>query len=159
MVLVPGAAWPLKRWPLQHFKKLIELLPEQLFVVLGGPEETFCQELEDFFPDRVQSLAGKLDLRDACSIVARTGLVVAADTGLIHVADLAGTPGLSLMGPTAFGFCTHPHIHTLEVELACRPCTKDGRGRCSQDVYQKCMLEITPQMVAEKALQLLADLA
>ena len=155
VVLVPGAAWALKRWPLEHFKKLIELLPEQLFVVLGGAQEAFCQELENLFPDRVTNLAGKLDLADACSVVARAGLVIAADTGLIHVADLSGTPGISLMGPTAFGFCTHPHIHTLEVELACRPCTKDGRGRCSQDVYQKCMVEVTPQRVAEKALQLL----
>ncbi len=153
IALVPGAAWPMKRWPLEHFKKLISLLPGQAFVVLGGPGESFCRELETSFPSRVANLAGQLDLSQACSVVARARLVVAADTGLLHVADLAGTPGIALMGPTAFGFCTHSHIHTLQVELLCRPCSKDGRGRCSQKIYQRCMVDITPEMVAEKVLQ------
>ena len=33
--------------------------------------------------------------------------------------------------------------------MECRPCTKDGRGKCSQSVYQKCMVEISPQRVGQ----------
>ena len=157
IILVPSAAWKMKRWPLEHFKELIRLLPHKKFFVLGGNRDHFCRDLETLSPRRVMNLAGKLDLKDSCSLVARAPLVISGDTGLIHVADLAGTKGIALMGPTAFGFCTYPHISTLEVDLSCRPCTKDGRGKCSQKVYQKCMVDITPKQVAQRAEQLLSS--
>jgi heptosyltransferase-2 len=94
-------------------------------------------------------MAGKLSLMESMGIVKKSNLVISADTGIIHVADLIGTPGISLIGPTAFGFPTGAHIKTLEVDLPCRPCTKDGRGNCSQKVYQKCMVDITPEMVVK----------
>lgn len=155
IALAPSAAWTMKRWPMGHWKKLIELMPDQKFVVLGGPADTFCQELEDVAPGRVVNLAGKLNLVESCQLVAQSPLLISADTGLIHVADILGKPGLSLIGPTAFGFATNSNIKTLEVNLDCRPCTKDGRGGCSQDVYQKCMVEITPELVCHEASKVL----
>ncbi|PIP93924.1 MAG: glycosyl transferase 9 [Bdellovibrio sp. CG12_big_fil_rev_8_21_14_0_65_39_13] len=155
IILCPSAAWEMKRWPINHWIKLIALLPQQRFLVLGGPTDSFCQSIADSAPERCLNLAGKVSLKDSCAIVARAPLVISADTGLIHVADLLGVKGLSLMGPTAFGFCTNPHIETLEIDLKCRPCTKDGRGSCSQSLYQKCMVEITPEHVSQKAIEML----
>lgn len=151
IVLVPSAAWEMKRWPLDHWKKLIRLMPERHFVVLGGKEDHFCEELKAIDPTRVENLAGKLSLVESCALIEKAELVVSADTGLLHVADVLGVKALSLMGPTAFGFTTGPQIKTMEVDLPCRPCTKDGRGSCSQDVYQKCMVDITPEKVADEA--------
>jgi heptosyltransferase-2 len=154
IILAPSAAWEMKRWPLDSWKKLISLLPEQKFVVLGGPADTFCEELVE--GERVINLAGKLSLKESCSVVANSPLIVSADTGLVHVADLAGVKGLSLIGPTAFGFPSNPQIKTIEVPLSCRPCSKDGRGKCSQEIYQRCMVEITPEFVAREIQQQLA---
>lgn len=148
IALAPSAAWEMKRWPLEHWKNLIRELPEQKFVVLGGPGDSFCKELEEVDSSRVKNLAGKLSLAESCELVSKAPLLVSADTGLIHVADLLGKKGISLMGPTAFGFATNKNIKTLELDLECRPCTKDGRGNCSQEVYQKCMVELTPEFVA-----------
>jgi ADP-heptose:LPS heptosyltransferase len=155
IVLVPSAAWEMKRWPLPLWKKLIELMPENHFVVLGGKEDHFCEELKAVAPNRVENLAGKLSLVESCSLLEDSALVISADTGLLHVADVLGVKALSLMGPTAFGFTTGKQILTLEVNLPCRPCTKDGRGSCSQEVYQRCMVEITPERVAAEARRLL----
>jgi ADP-heptose:LPS heptosyltransferase len=150
--LVPSAAWEMKRWPLDHWKKLIKLLPEAHFVVLGGKEDNiFCQELADLDPSRVQNLAGKLSLVESCHLIQKSELVISADTGLLHVADVLGVKGLSLMGPTAFGFTMSSKIKTLEIDLPCRPCSKDGSGKCSQAIWQRCMVEITPVMVASEA--------
>ena len=157
IVLVPSAAWEMKRWPLPLWKKLIILMPEQHFVVLGGREDHFCEELKEVAPDRVENLAGKLSLVESCALIEGSDLVISADTGLLHVADVLGIKGLSLMGPTAFGFTIGKQIKTLEVELPCRPCTKDGRGSCSQDIYQRCMVEITPDRVALEARQMLHE--
>lgn len=155
IALAPSAAWEMKRWPMEHWKNLINLMPEQKFLVLGGPADTFCQDLEDMDPTRVTNLAGKLTLTESCQLVAESPLLISADTGLIHVADLLGNKGISLIGPTAFGFATNSNIKTLEIDLDCRPCTKDGRGSCSQEVYQRCMVELTPEMVADEASKLL----
>jgi len=150
IILVPSAAWKMKRWPIAHWKTVIELLPEYQFTILGGPEDDFCIELENIDPKRVTNLAGKLSLKESCAIAGHCDFIITGDTGLQQVADLSGRKGLSLMGPTAFGFTTMGTIKTLGVELECRPCSKDGRGNCSQDIYQKCMVEITPEQVVSE---------
>lgn len=158
ILLAPSAAWEMKRWPLENFKKLIKLLPSHKFIVLGGKGDTFCQELEDLDSSRVKNLAGKLSLKESSQLVAHGKLLISADTGLIHVADVYGANGIMLYGPTAFGGTTFPQISTLKTNLNCMPCTKDGRGKCIQDIYQKCMLEITPEMVAKEVERKLATL-
>lgn len=151
IVLVPSAAWEMKRWPMAHWKKLIELMPSTNFIVLGGKEDHFCEELKKVDPSRVENLAGKLSLVESCALISKSPLVISADTGLLHVADVLGVKALSLMGPTAFGFTKGSQIKTMEINLPCRPCTKDGRGNCSQEVYQRCMVDITPERVADEA--------
>ena len=148
ITLVPSAAWLMKRWPIEHWKKLISLLPGIKIVILGGSEDYFCEEIHAINPKDVTNLAGKLTLIESCKIIQKSHLIVSADTGLLHVADVLGVSAISLMGPTAFGFTTNPKIKTLEINLPCRPCSKDGRGKCSQSIYQKCMVDITPEQVA-----------
>lgn len=148
ITFVPSAAWEMKRWPVSHWKKLVLLLPNINIVILGGKDDLFCEEISRVDPTRVTNLVGKLSLIESCDIVKKSSLLVSADTGLLHVADVLGVPGISLMGPTAFGFTAGKQIKTMEIELACRPCSKDGRGKCSQEIYQKCMVDITPEKVA-----------
>lgn len=157
IVLVPSAAWEMKRWPLDLWKKLIILMPDKKFVILGGKEDLFCEELKLMAPDRVENLAGKLSLVESCALILSSPLIISADTGLLHVADVLGVKALALIGPTAFGFTSGSQIKTMEVDLSCRPCTKDGRGSCSQSIYQKCMVDITPEQVALSARQLLLE--
>lgn len=150
VTLVPSANWEMKRWPIGHWKKLITLLPDYNFIILAGPTDTFCEEIRQSAPERVNNLAGKTSLLESCYLVKQSNIVVSADTGFMHAADLFRIKTLALIGPTAFGFPTGNTAETLEVPLACRPCTKDGRGKCKQSVYQKCMVDITPVRVAGK---------
>ena len=158
VALVPSAAWEMKRWPLEHWKKLIHLLPDTNFVILGGKEDyLFCQELAAINPLKIQNLAGLLSLVESCHLIQKSALVVSADTGLLHVADVLGIKGLALMGPTAFGFTMSSQISTIEVELPCRPCSKDGSGKCSQNVWQRCMVEILPTKIANEVQRLIHE--
>tara|TARA_R110002072_G_scaffold534_7_gene4227 strand:+ start:125573 stop:126553 length:981 start_codon:yes stop_codon:yes gene_type:complete len=152
IVLAPSAAWEMKRWPLDHWKSLIKIMKDHRFIVVGGPKDDFCAELEAIDPTRVKNVAGSVSLNQSSYIVKKSDGIVSADTGIIHVADAIGAKGISLIGPTAFGYCSGEHIKTLEVELSCKPCSKDGRGSCSQEVYQKCMVDITPERVASCAI-------
>lgn len=156
VVLVPSAAWEMKRWPEESWKKLLELAPHLSYVILGGPEDLFCSDIAKYAP-KTTNLAGKLSLIESCYIVSKAKVVISADTGLLHVADLLNVPVIALLGPTAFGYPTFSQAHEMGTNLACRPCSKDGRGKCSQDVWRLCMVEIKPKLVAQKLLQLLVS--
>ena len=147
ITIAPSAAWEKKRWPIAHWVRLIELLPQFQFIILGGPGDSFCEEIKESAPLRVINTAGDLSLLESCCLTFLSEVVVSADTGILHVADLFGTSAVGLIGPTAFGFTSGESIKLLEVEMECRPCSKDGSGGCSQKPYQKCMVDITPEMV------------
>lgn len=153
VTLVPSAAWIMKRWPVSHWQKLVQLLPDYHFMILAGPDDIFCKEIENIAKDKVLNLSGKTNLLESCYLVQKSNMVISGDTGFLHAADKFNIPALSLMGPTAFGFTTGDHIKTMEIDMKCRPCTKDGSGKCSQKVYQQCMVEITPEWVAKEVIQ------
>ncbi len=151
ITLVPSAAWEMKRWPLEHWKNLILALPLKTFIVVGGPEDTFCSELKLVAPTRVTNLAGKLSLQESCAVVERSELVISNDTGLLHVSDQLGVPTIALIGPTAFGYPYHTNSQVAEISLWCKPCSKDGRGKCVNDLYKRCLVELSVQSVVLKA--------
>ncbi|MEG1737692.1 MAG: glycosyltransferase family 9 protein [Odoribacter sp.] len=155
ITLVPSANWEMKRWPISHWKKLILLLPEYHFLILAGPTDIFCEEIKAMAPERVNNLAGKTSLLESCYLIKQSLCVVSADTGFMHAADLFHIPTLALMGPTAFGFPSGATAEVLETNLSCRPCSKDGHGKCKQLIYQQCMVDITPERVAMRITQLL----
>jgi ADP-heptose:LPS heptosyltransferase len=148
VTLAPSASYALKRWPLEHWKTLIRLLPATRFVVLGGPEDDFLAELEQVDPARVKNCAGRYSLLQSACVVAASQALVSNDTGLMHVAEQTGKPCLALMGPAPFGFPSRARTEIFEVNLACRPCSKHGQGPCVNPEYQKCMRDILPEQVA-----------
>lgn len=150
ITLVPSANWEMKRWPVEHWKRLITLLPHHSFIILAGPSDIFCEEIQAIAPDRINNLAGKTTLLESCYLIKQSNVVVSADTGFMHAADLFQVKTFALIGPTAFGFPSGSTVETLETDLPCRPCTKDGRGKCKRRIYQQCMVDITPDLVAFK---------
>ncbi|MFI3277577.1 MAG: glycosyltransferase family 9 protein [Rikenellaceae bacterium] len=149
VTIVPSSNWAMKSWAPEQWQQLVRELPDHRFVILAGPQDSFCQGIADVAPERVVNMAGRCSLDESCYIVYKSNIVVSADTGLMHAADLFRVPTLALMGPTAFGFPSAPTTKILERDMKCRPCTKDGRGKCKMAVYQQCMVDITPRHVAE----------
>ncbi len=154
IALVLGANWDLKIWPTKHWITLIDLIlskTNQEVVLLGGElEKNVADKVMNQFSKRVLNYVGKCSLLESCYIVSQSKQFVSADTGLLHIGDSLDVPGVCLMGPTAFGYPTSKNVEVLEVNLACRPCSKDGRGKCSQDTYKKCMVDIRPEAVFGK---------
>ncbi len=155
IAIAPSAAWKTKRWPVSFWKKLIELLPNESFVVLGGPDDTFCEEIARTAPHRVFNSAGKFSLLESCAAVRDAQLTISGDTGILHAADQMRRLNIGLIGPTAFGYTSQNLSVVLETQLPCKPCSKDGRDPCKNAVFQKCMIEITPEKVAHAAKLLL----
>jgi len=156
VALAPSAAYELKRWPISHWKSLVEkwlTFDKKInFVLLGGPEDHFLEELKQIHPERIFNLAGKLSLSESAAMVKQSILLIANDTGLLHVGEQFGHPTIALMGPAPFGFPSRTDsTKIMELQLSCRPCSKHGQGPCTNSQYQLCLVGITPEMVFEAA--------
>jgi len=102
VVLNPGGGWASKLWPPERYGQLArELygLGLQALVSWGPGEEALAE--------RVVAASGgtarrsfQTTLLDFVEIARRARLVVAADTGPLHLACAVGTPVVALFGPT-----------------------------------------------------------
>lgn len=149
VALAPSAAHFLKRWPKEYWKELILLCPEQKFVLLGGPEDSFIDDIRDVAPERVMNLAGKCSLAVSAGVVAQSATLITNDTWLLHAAEQLGKKAIALMGPAPFGFPSRASTKIMEIKLPCRPCSKHGQGPCvNKEKFHQCLVDITPTQIA-----------
>lgn len=157
ITIVPSANWEMKRWSVEHWKSLIKLLSDHKFIVLGGPTDSFCEDICSAAPERTINMAGKSSIMGSSYIISQSKFVISGDTGFLHSADMFNIPTIALMGPTAFGFPCKATSEVLSLDLKCMPCTKDGRGKCKDKKYKRCLEDITPEIVAERVLLMIND--
>lgn len=148
ITLAPSAAFYLKRWPKSYWIQLIELLPQEHFLLLGGPEDQFIEDIVKVAPERCLNVAGKCSLTENIPLIANSKMLISNDTGLMHIAEQLGHPCIALMGPAPFGFPSRPTTKIMELDLKCRPCSKHGQGPCINSKYHQCLVDITPETIA-----------
>jgi heptosyltransferase-1 len=151
IVLQPGARWPNKRWPVEHYAELVRLLaaanPDFRFAILGSQDErelggTIARAAET----RCLDLTGRISLLEMVEWIRLAELMVANDTGPLHVAAALGTPILALYGPTD-PRRNGPYRqlnHVLQLDLPCVPCRKP---RCANVKPLECLRDIPPAVV------------
>ncbi len=153
-VLNPGAGWPTKLWPLEHFSALAALVRAELglevLVTWFGPEEK--RMAEEVSADGAARPAPRTDLCELAELLRRAALFAGSDTGPTHIAAAAGTPTVALFGP-ADAERNHPlggRVETLTAGLDCSPCWR--RSGCPRNLA--CMRSLTPQAVLDAARRL-----
>jgi lipopolysaccharide heptosyltransferase I len=107
VVLNPGAGRPDKRWPIARFRGLARRLLDDAgaaVLVTWGPNELDdARAIADAGPTTRAALAPPTDLDELLAVLRRASVVVAADTGPLHLAAALGTPCVGLYGPTSPG--------------------------------------------------------
>jgi|CZKI01.1.fsa_nt_gi heptosyltransferase-2 len=93
---------PSKRWPVAHWRRLVEAFPAESFILFGTPGDApiASRVAEGFDPARVSNLAGETSLPGFAAALLRCRLVIANDTGGMHLANALGVPLIALFGPT-----------------------------------------------------------
>lgn len=92
---------PAKRWPVEHWRALIAALPEQRFALFGTPNDrAITDAVAAGFGERVENLAGRTGLVEFAERLRSCALLVANDTGGMHLANALGVPVIGLFGPT-----------------------------------------------------------
>ncbi len=156
VTLVPGAAFPQKCWPSEHFSslinKLMEQYPEINFVIVGGPSDAesadrILNSLNN--RERCLSYVGKLTLEESMAFCSFSSLVFTNDTGMMHIAEAFKIDVMAFFGPTTrdFGFFPYrPNSVVFEADLSCRPCSLHGKKTCKRGTVE-CLSSITPDQV------------
>ncbi|HEY8549220.1 MAG TPA: lipopolysaccharide heptosyltransferase I [Vicinamibacterales bacterium] len=103
VVLNPGAAWPNKRWPADRFGRLAAHIRSRhgwrSAVTWGPGEEGIAAEVVRA-SGGAAAVAPSTTLPDLVALLASARLVVAGDTGPLHLAAALGRPVVGLFGPT-----------------------------------------------------------
>jgi len=148
--LCPGAEYgPAKRWPLDRFRKVMDLLlPFPIVWVLLGTaqEKTLVSPLVEGFPGTVENLIGQTSLEELLQTIQQLTLLLTNDTGSMHLAALFNIPTVALFGSTDPSL-TGPQgtIHrVLRHPVECSPCFL---RTCPIDF--RCMTRITPEEVVQ----------
>jgi len=133
--IAPGASYPKKAFPLERFAHIAQQIIEQTSaaVILFGGAGDPKPEIDA--PGRMLDLQGTADMQEAALAASRCRVVLTNDSLMLHLAEAAGTDALAFFGPTTrdFGyFPWRPSSKVIEVDLACRPCSKHGQGRCKE---------------------------
>jgi ADP-heptose:LPS heptosyltransferase len=117
-------------------------------ILLGGTNEMEASRIvHSETCGNVLDLVGKLSLNQSASLVRDARLVLANDTGLMHIAAAFKKKILSFWGNTVpeFGmypYQSHPVSKIIEVKnLKCRPCSKLGYNKCPKKHFN-CMEQI-----------------
>lgn len=140
--ICPGAKHATKRWPAENFGELARrLVAEGEHLLLFGSDDDsgIAATIKHVAPHAVHDVTGRLSLPETAAALQHCRLVIANDSGLMHMATAMSVPVIALFGSTAreFGFFPyHSPAAVLEVDgLPCRPCTHIGRARCPQDHF------------------------
>jgi heptosyltransferase-1 len=97
----PGAGWGAKRWPVERYAAVAQGLVERGLRVLinGGPgEEPLLETIAHQATNAVTLLTGNLD--QLIAVTRRVAMVIAGDTGPLHLACALGRPVVGIYGPT-----------------------------------------------------------
>lgn len=159
VAIFPGSVWPTKRWTLDGFTELANKFLESGYqvVLMGGKEEVdLGQQIQNKYP-QVKSVIGQYSLLESLQFLQTVDLVISNDSGSQHLAAAAGTPTVSIFGPTVLSQGFRPwnsKVRIVEnVGLFCRPCGKHGHKKCPRGTHE-CMTKISAGQVFQAAQKL-----
>jgi len=147
-VLLPGANWKSKRWPVEHFAALVEPLRQRFGLESAVVGAAGDKELAAQVPGSID-LTGRTNLRQLVALMERAEIVIGNDTGPLHIAAALRRPMVSIYGPTNPDY-TGPYGRldtVLRNPISCSPCLS---SRCKY-FHHRCLKDLGPQNVLRAA--------
>lgn len=148
VALAPGASRATKRWPPSHWDQLARRLDDA-----GLPTVAVGTADERGLVSAARDACG-IGLGPTAALLRRAVVVVANDSGLMHLATAVGTPVVALFGPTHPDLGFGPYgadAAVLGLDLTCRPCSVFGGAHCPRR-HHRCMIDLMPGTVADAVL-------
>ncbi len=154
----PGATAESRRYPPEYFARVVRDLSRlglQLVLTGDAAERELCTRIARESRTPTVSLAGRLDVPALAGVLACAPLLLANNTGPVHLAAAVGTPVVdiyALTNPqhTPWGVPNRVVMH----DVPCRNCL---RSVCPEG-HHACLRRIEPREVVAATLELLAEI-
>ena len=159
IVLCPGGNWGPKRWPKKSFAELADMLSEKLNakIILSGAKKDalLVEEIRSIMKSVPVISCGLTTLKELGALLERADLVIANDSGPMHLAVAMKSNVIALFGPTSPGL-TGPYgkgnykviWKTEDCEVPCYDVT------CTDN---RCMKLITVEEAFKKSEEMLTQ--
>ena len=149
----PGAKDGFKQWPASHFielgNRLTQNLGCQIIVTGSSPEKALVASIASQIKGAAP--ATELPLLATAALIKRMSVMIANDTGPMHMAFAVRTPTIGLFTPTDPHLCG-PYFVDSAVVIAKKPtCTSCLRKKCAEPF---CLLQIGVREVYDAAARL-----
>ncbi|CAI10065.1 lipopolysaccharide heptosyltransferase II [Aromatoleum aromaticum] len=160
VVIHPGASAPSRRYPEEHFAAVVKRVlgfaaGGQVFRVLFTGDESeraLVDTIRSLAGNCLPSLAGRLSLGELAAVIDSAAVLIANNTGPVHLAAAVGTPVVDIYALTNPQHAPWKVAHrVLYEDVPCRFCY---RSVCPQG-HHNCLRLLDPQRVAEAARELL----
>ena len=149
LILHPHSKGSAVEWPIQHYARLIELLPEKRFEIFITGTAIEGLQIRDELPlkrKHVHDMTGKMDLDELVSFINEADGLVAASTGPLHIAAATGKKTIGLFAPkrpfnpqrwAPLG----PHAKALVFDEQCPDCAKGKECDCIRKISAEKVME------------------
>lgn len=160
VVIHPGASAPSRRYPEEHFAAVVKRVlgfaagGQALQILFTGDESerALVDTIRGFAAHPLPSLAGRLGLGELAAVIDSAAVLIANNTGPVHLAAAVGTPVVDIYALTNPQHTPWKVAHrVLYEDVPCRFCY---RSICPQG-HHNCLRLLDPQRVAEAARELL----
>lgn len=152
----PGTTWPSRRWPIENFAKVIDILNKRGYkiVVTGSKGEIhIANKLKELTDAKILIAAGKTSVGQLIALINRFNLFITNDNGPMHLASVLSTPLVAIFGPGEPGrfrpYYNPDKSKILYKKVKCSPCFKRD---CKSLM---CLRAVSPGEVIEASFKLL----
>jgi len=161
IAIAPGSVWQTKKYPLEEFLRLTEILAAKgfSFIIIGdSKEEGAGEEFFRKFPGQALNFCGKLSIPESIELLRMCRLLITNDSAPTHFGVAAGIKVLTIYTSTVPNFGFYPYNWGSDFigldDLACKPCGIHGYNECPKGHFS-CAKMLKAEMIAAKAEKML----
>ena len=162
--IVIGASFYTKKLPVYKLQELCSKIDHPIILLGGKDDATIGEEIKKLDPVKIYNACGKFSLNESADLIRRAKLIIAHDTGLMHIACALRKQVIAIWGSTTPSIGMYPYFGTnflsqqvihpyddIQVhKLWCRPCTNIGRKKCPQGHFN-CMKNMPIEEIVLKS--------
>lgn len=168
-VIIPGASWLPKAWPINNFTEVAIRLKQQFRfeIVLCGTmkERALCDHISRALDQGAINIAGETDLIQLTETIRGAAIVVTNDSGSVHLAAATSTPSVCILGGGHYGrFLPYPPQASSDFRqmprvaqetMECYWCSWRCKHLSEQIQIAPCITAVSVEQVYAKCLELL----
>ena len=154
LTICPGAAFgPAKQWPAEYHAQIANTMLNnnwEIWLLGAGADMQIINKINTLTNNKCYVFGNTASLTNKIDLLKMSDIVVANDSGLLHITCAVNTPVIAIYGSTTPEFTPPLSDNNIILSiptknLSCKPCFK----RTCKYKHYKCLQDIAPNTVLE----------